>query len=68
MVIKRIEKQSMVKYKQKERTVDFNPIKKYSLFSLFITWLKSILIIILIPMENKTVMAVKNKLKTSVEI
>ena len=68
MVIKRIEKQSMVKYKQKDRTVDLNPIKKYSLFSLFITWLKSILIIILIPIENKTVMAVKNKLKTSVEI
>ena len=68
MVIKRIEKQSMVKYKQKDRTVDFNPTRKYSLFSLFITWLKSILIIILIPMENKTVVAVKNKLKTSVEI
>ena len=64
-VIKNIATQSIVKYIQNDITISFNLFTKTLLCLLFTTLLKSIPVAVLIPIENSTVIAVKNTFKES---
>ena len=57
--------QSIVKYIQNDITISFNLFTKTLLCLLFTTLLKSIPVAVLIPIENSTVIAVKNTFKES---